>query len=91
MGLDPLRWFSKRRPPSEWSEEEWVRYLKANDAEAWSEFVTGEHGTRSYNYLRHKLPESQDVEDVLQETMNAAVQAMQTFDGKAKLTTFCFH
>ncbi len=88
--LEPRSWFSGRRPPKDWSEEEWVKRLKANDAEAWSEFALGEYGTRLYNYLRHKLPEEQDVEDVQQETLRAAVQAMQTFDGKVKLSTFLF-
>lgn len=73
-----------------WSEEELIRHLKANDPEAWAEFATGEHATRLYNYLRHKVPDYQDVEDILQETMRAAVQAIQTFDGKVKLSTFLF-
>jgi len=91
MGLlGPKSWFSGKRPAKEWTDEEWVRRLQANDAEAWTEFVMGDYSTRLYNYLRHKLPDEQDVEDVLQETMKAAVQAMQTFDGKVKLTTFLF-
>lgn len=73
-----------------WSEEELVRRLKAGDPEAWAEFVTGDYATRLYNYLRHKVPDHQDVEDILQETMKAAVQAIQTFDGKVKLSTFLF-
>ncbi len=73
-----------------WSEEELIRRLKANDPEAWAEFATGEYTTRLYNYLRHKVPDYQDVEDILQETMKAAVQAIQTFDGKVKLSTFLF-
>ncbi len=91
MGLlEPRSWFSGRHSSTEWSEEEWVRRLKANEPDAWSEFALGEYGTRLYNYLRHKLPEKQDVEDVQQETMRAAIQAMQTFDGKVKLSTFLF-
>lgn len=74
----------------DWSEEELLRRLKANDAEAWSVFASGEHSTRLYNYLLHRLPDLQDVEDVQQETMKAAVQAIQTFDGKVKLSTFIF-
>jgi RNA polymerase sigma-70 factor (ECF subfamily) len=91
MGLlEPGQWFSGRRSEKGWSEEELVRRLKANDAEAWLYFAQGKHSNRLYNYLRHKLPEEQDVEDVLQETMRAAIQAMQTFDGKVKLSTFLF-
>jgi len=88
--LEPKSWFSSRRSAKEWTDEEWVRRLKANDADAWSEFVYSDYSQRLYNYLRHKLPEEQDVEDILQETMTAAVTAIQTFDGKAKLTTFLF-
>lgn len=91
MGLlNSRRWSSGKGSPGDWPEEEWIRRLKANDADAWTAFATGDYGTRLYNYLRHKLPESQDVEDILQETMKAAVQAMQTFDGKVKLSTFLF-
>ncbi|MCB0109019.1 MAG: RNA polymerase sigma factor [Caldilineaceae bacterium] len=91
MGLlEPRSWFSGRRSAKEWTDEEWVRRLQANDADAWSEFLVSDYSQRLYNYLRHKLPEEQDVEDILQETMTAAVTAIQTFDGKAKLTTFLF-
>ena len=91
MGLlEPASWFSGRRPDRGWSEEELIRRLKAGDADAWGYFAQGKHATHLYNYLRHKLPEEQDIEDVMQETMRAAVQAMQTFDGKVKLTTFLF-
>ena len=76
--------------PDNWPDEEWIRRLKANDADAWAAFVTSEYSQRLYNYLRHRLPETQDVEDVQQETMKAAVQAIQTFDGKVKLSTFLF-
>lgn len=91
MGLlEPKSWFSGRRSTKAWTDEEWVRHLKANEADAWSAFVDSHYSQKLYNYLRHKLPNDQDVEDVLQETMTAAVQAIQTFDGKAKLTTFLF-
>lgn len=96
MGLlGPNRWSpfgraQRDRPPEEWSDEEWIRRLKANEEFAWSAFVYGELSKRLYNYLRYRLPSEQDVEDVQQETMNAAVQAIQTFDGKVKLSTFLF-
>lgn len=84
------RWPRDDTMPEEWSEQEWVRRLQANEPEAWSAFVTGEYSTRLFNYLRHRLPEYQDVQDIQQETMKAAVQAIQTFDGKVKLSTFLF-
>ncbi len=88
--VKPGDWSSSDQSPNNWSEEEWVRRLKGNDAVAWSAFVTGTYSIRLYNYLLHRLPEYQDVEDVQQETMKAAVQAIQTFDGKVKLSTFLF-
>jgi RNA polymerase sigma-70 factor (ECF subfamily) len=63
--------------------------LKNGDNLAWS-YVTQEYGTRLYNFLCQKLPNAEDVEDVIMETMAAAVRAIQTFDGKVTLLTFLF-
>ncbi|MEZ4868868.1 MAG: RNA polymerase sigma factor [Caldilineaceae bacterium] len=67
-----------------------LQRLQKGDGDAWNEFLHGVHGTRLYNHLRYRLPEPQDVEDVLNETMLAAVQALQNFDGTVKLSTFLF-
>lgn len=72
------------------SEEKFILRLQKGDEKAWEELSTGEHGTRLYNYLRHKLPSQQDVEDVLHDTLMASVQAIQNFDGRVKLSTFLF-
>ena len=72
------------------SEEEFLLRLQKGDEEAWQELTSGEHGTRLYNYLRHKLPSQQDVEDVVHDTFMASVRAIQNFDGRVKLSTFLF-
>lgn len=77
-------------PKGSFSEEEFLLRLQKGDEEAWTELVTGEYGTRLYNYLRHKLPTHQDVEDVLHDTLSAAVRAIQNFDGRVKLSTYLF-
>jgi RNA polymerase sigma factor (sigma-70 family) len=71
------------------SEVELLRQLKSGDEQAW-QYVTQEYGTRIYNFLRHRLPGLEDVEDVLSETMAAAVRAIQNFDGNVTLSTFLF-
>lgn len=71
------------------SEAELLRRLKNQDEQAWS-ILAAEYGTKIYNYLRHRLPGPQDIEDVLSETLLAAVRAIPTFDGNVTLTTFLF-
>lgn len=71
------------------SEAELLRQLKSGDEQAW-QYVIREYGTRIYNFLRHRLPGAEDVEDVLSETMAAAVRAIQNFDGNVTLSTFLF-
>ena len=72
------------------SEEKFILRLQNGDEKAWEELSTGEHGTRLYNYLRHKLPSQQDVEDVVHDTLMASVRAIHNFDGRVKLSTFLF-
>jgi RNA polymerase sigma-70 factor (ECF subfamily) len=45
---------------------------------------------RLLGYLRHNVPTQEDAEDVLGETLIAAVRALKDFDGKASLATFIF-
>ncbi len=69
------------------SEQELLRQLKNGHPQAW-QIVTEEYGARIYNYLRTRLPGPEDVEDVLSETMLAAVRAIPSFDGNVTLITF---
>jgi RNA polymerase sigma-70 factor, ECF subfamily len=71
------------------SEAELLQQLKSQDEQAWA-IVSHEYGGKLYNYLRHRLPSSQDIEDVLSETMLAAVRSIPTFDGNVTLTTYLF-
>lgn len=73
--------------PKSRSERDLLQRLKRGDEDAWVYF-TQEYGTRLFNFLRHRLPSYQDVEDVVAETMNAVVRAIMTFDGNVTLTTF---
>ncbi len=75
--------------PKSRSEYDLLLRLKNGDELAWI-FVTQEYGTRLYNFLLKKLPNAEDVEDVLMETMAAAVHAVAKFDGKVTLSTFLF-
>jgi RNA polymerase sigma-70 factor, ECF subfamily len=75
--------------PKSKSYKDFLQRLKDGDNQAWT-YLTNEFGTRLYNYLRRKLPDPQDIEDVLSETMAAAVRAIPTFDGNVTLTTFLF-
>lgn len=76
--------------PGYQSEVEFIARLQAGDELAWQTLVTGEYSTRLYNYLRHKLPNQQAVEDVAHDTFSALVRAIPDFDGKVKLSTFLF-
>lgn len=71
------------------SEADLLRQLKSGDEVAWAH-LSNEYGAKLYNYLRHRLPNSEDVEDVLGDTMVAAVRAIPNFDGNVTLTTFLF-
>jgi len=71
------------------SEAELLRRLQVGDQQAWAVFVQT-MTPRLLNYLRHNLPTLQDAEDVLSETLLAAVHSLPSFDGKASLATFIF-
>lgn len=75
--------------PGDRSEAELLRRLQVGDQHAWTEFVQ-KMSPRLLNYLRHNLPSLQDAEDVLSETLYAAVHSLPSFDGKASLATFTF-
>lgn len=71
------------------SEADLLRRLQAGDQYAWVELIQGMR-PRLLGYLRHNVPTQEDAEDVLGETMIAAVRALKEFDGKASLSTFIF-
>lgn len=74
---------------AERSELELLQKLQAGDPNAWIEFVQTMR-PRLFGYLRHNVPTVEDAEDVLGETMIAAVRALKDFDGRASLSTFIF-
>ena len=71
------------------SELELLQKLQEGDQHAWIEFVQTMR-PRLFGYLRHNVPTVEDAEDVLGETMIAAVRALKDFDGRASLSTFTF-
>lgn len=70
-------------------DDEFLRRLQQGDNRAWEQ-LTKELVPLLYNYLRHNLPTAEDVEDVLSETMVAAVRALSSFDGKVTIRTFIY-
>lgn len=70
-------------------DEDFLPDLKRGDEAAWSH-LTKELTPRLYSYLRYNLPNEEDVEDVLSETLIATVRAIQNFDGAVKISTFVY-
>ncbi len=66
-----------------------LQRLQRGENAAWNE-VTRDYGPRLYAYLRQSLPTADDAEDVLSETMAAAVRAVRSFDGRSALSTFLY-
>ncbi len=75
--------------PGGQAEADLLRRLQAGDQYAWVELIQSMR-SRLLGYLRHNVPTQEDAEDVLGETMIAAVRALKDFDGKASLSTFIF-
>jgi len=71
------------------AEAELLQRLQAGDQAAWVELIQGMR-PRLLGYLRHNVPTQEDAEDVLGETLVAAVRSLKDFDGKASLATFIF-
>lgn len=71
------------------AEAELLQRLQAGDQAAWVELIQSMR-PRLLGYLRHNVPTQEDAEDVLGETLVAAVRALKDFDGKASLATFIF-
>lgn len=73
--------------PRTGTDAELLKKLQRGDNAAWAQ-VTRDLSPRLYAYLRQNLPTAEDAEDVLSETMTAAVRAVANFDGRAALSTF---
>ncbi len=71
------------------TDAELLKSLQGGDNSAWTA-VTRDYSPRLYAYLRQNLPTAADAEDVLGETMAAAVRAVGSFDGRAALSTFLY-
>jgi RNA polymerase sigma-70 factor (ECF subfamily) len=72
------------------SEDELLRQLRCGDERAWT-YLTTEYGHKKiYSYLCHRLPSPEDAQDVLGETLVAAVRSLPRFDGKVTLATYLF-
>jgi RNA polymerase sigma-70 factor, ECF subfamily len=71
------------------SEAELLRKLQIGDQHAWMEFIQIMQ-PRLLSYVRHNVPTTEDGEDVVSETMIAAVRSLKDFDGRASLATFVF-
>lgn len=76
-------------PGHQGTDAELLLRLQRGDNAAWTG-VTREHGPRLFAYLRQNLPSADDAEDVLSETLAAAVRAIANFDGRAALSTFLY-
>lgn len=66
-----------------------LKRLQRGDNDAWAA-VTRDYSPRLLAYLRQNLPNSEDAEDALSETLAASVRAIGNFDGRAALSTFLY-
>lgn len=71
------------------TDADFLKKLQSGDNSAWTA-VTRDYSPRLYAYLRQNLPTPDDAEDVLSETLAAAVRAIGSFDGRAALSTFLY-
>lgn len=76
-------------PGHQGTDAQLLRRLQRGDNAAWTD-VARTYGPRLFSYLRQNLPSADDAEDVLSETMAAAVRAVANFDGRAALSTFLY-
>jgi len=66
-----------------------VERLKLGEEEAWAHFVT-DYSVRLHDYLKARLPTTEDAQDVLSDTLLGVVQAIRAFDHKIPLLTFVY-
>jgi RNA polymerase sigma-70 factor, ECF subfamily len=75
--------------PRTGTDAELLKKLQRGDNAAWAQ-VTRDFSPRLYSYLRQNLPTVEDAEDVLSETLTAAVRSVANFDGRAALSTYLY-
>ncbi len=75
--------------PRTGTDAELLYKLQRGDNAAWTQ-ATRDLSPRLYSYLRKNLPTAEDTEDVLSETLTAAVRAIANFDGRAALSTYLY-
>ena len=68
---------------------DFLQRLKSGDNDAWAQLID-EQSESLYSYLCYRLPSAEHAQDVLQDTLTAAIQAVKNFDGKVTLSTFVF-
>lgn len=68
---------------------DYLRRLQSGDDRAWSKLLSDWQGPL-YQYLYHSLPDAESAQEVLGDTLEALVKAIQRFDGKAALSTFIY-
>jgi RNA polymerase sigma-70 factor (ECF subfamily) len=66
-----------------------VRKAKKGDKEAFAELVTN-YSERIYNLALRILRNSEDAEDILQETFLTVLQKLDTFDGRSNFFTWIY-
>lgn len=75
--------------PRTGTDAELLKKLQRGDNAAWAQ-VTRDFSPRLFSYLRQNLPTIEDAEDVLSETLTAAVRAVVHFDGRAAFSTYLY-
>ena len=68
---------------------DFLQRLQSGDNGAWSQLMD-EQSESLYSYLCYRMPTAEHAQDVLQETLTAAIEAIKNFDGKVTLSTFIF-
>lgn len=71
------------------TDPEFLRGLQAGDERAWEKLLADWQGPL-YQHLCYSLPSPEIAADVLQDTMEALVGALQRFDGKVAISTFIY-
>src|SRR5258706_9612585 len=70
-------------------EADFVRRLQAADEDAWNELLDREGGV-VWTHIRHFGVPDEDISDIRQEVFIAAVHAIGSFHGEARLRTWLF-
>jgi RNA polymerase sigma-70 factor (ECF subfamily) len=71
------------------TDPEFLSRLQAGDERAWEQLIADWQGPL-YQHLCYSLPSPEIAADVLQDTLEALVTALQRFDGKVAISTFIY-